>query len=160
MDIPFHMRYRDPLDTPPLFVDIEPGYQVLDGKKSVEFLRFRRGSPGYRGYPDGDLGRIKAQQEFVKSAAKKSLSLDLPKIVQLAFENIQSDISIKAALYLGSKAIGIESENIRTYQIPVKGADIHPDKQGIADMLTEIYSMEAVIIEEETDEGMGKESEL
>ena len=144
MDIPFHMKYNDPYAKPALHIDIEAGYQVLDGKKSVEFLRFRQANKGSgnRGYPDGDLGRIKAQQEFIKSAIKQSIGLNLPKIVKSAFDNIESDISIRTALYLASKAIGIDSGNIRTYQLPVTGSDIRPDKEKIAEMLTEIYSVE------------------
>ena len=133
-------------------IDIKPGLQILDGKTSIGFLRFRKGNEGYRGYPDGDLGRIKAQQEFLKSAAKKSIGLNLPDIVKVAFENVQSDITLREALYLASRVVGIDAENIRTYQIPVKGADIIPDRQGIADMLTEIYSMEAVVLDPETEQ--------
>ncbi|MCL1809740.1 MAG: hypothetical protein FWG42_08290 [Clostridiales bacterium] len=66
--------------------------------------------------------------------------MNLPSIARTVFDNIQSDITIKEALYLATKAIGIDTENIRTYQIPVKGADLNPDSQGIAGMLAEIYS--------------------
>jgi len=30
---------------------------------AMEFLRFRKGHPGYEGYEQGDLERIKAQQD-------------------------------------------------------------------------------------------------
>jgi anionic cell wall polymer biosynthesis LytR-Cps2A-Psr (LCP) family protein len=39
-------------------IDIQPGVQVLDGKNAEEFVRFRQ-------YPEGDLGRVKAQQQFM-----------------------------------------------------------------------------------------------
>jgi LCP family protein required for cell wall assembly len=150
MDIPFHMRYDDPNDRPPLHIDIKPGPQVLDGKTSVEFLRFRRGNPGYRGYPDADLGRIKAQHEFMKSALKQCLSFDLPDIAKTAFENVDSDMNLRTMLYLATKGIGMSSDNIRTYTMPYNKMDffIHSDKQGIIDMLTEIYSLD---IEDEGD---------
>ena len=152
MDVPFHMRYNDPLDRPPLYIDIPAGPQVLNGEKSVQFLRFRAG------YPDADLGRIKAQQEFVKSAARQCLSLDLPNIVRTVFEKVNSDISLRTALYLATKAIGMNPEDVRTYQMPgtVRGSFVQPDKQGIADMLTEIYSMEAVVIEEDDENENGE----
>jgi len=143
MDITFHMKYDDPRDKPPLHIDIKPGYQVLDGKTSVEFLRFRKANKGYRGYPDADLGRIKAQQDFIKSALRQCLSFDLPKIARTAFDNVDSDISLRAALYLASKAVGMSGEDIRTYTMPYSKVEyyVHPDKEGIAEMLTEIYSL-------------------
>jgi len=157
MDIPFNMVYNDPYETPPLLINIPKGEQVLDGKASVQFLRFRQANKGSgnSGYPDGDLGRIKAQQEFLKSAAKQCLSLNLPKIVETAFANINSDISIRTGLYLASKVVGIDIENIRTYRLPTKPMDVfeYPENQEIADMLTQIYSMEAVVLEEEEEEG-------
>lgn len=137
MNIPKAMKYSDPLDTPPLHIDIPAGEQILDGEHSVQFLRYRSG------YPDADLGRIKAQQEFMKNAFKRCLSFDLPKIATTAYENIQSDMKLKTVLYLASKAIGITSEDITTYMMPNKyeGLYVRPDVTGIVDMLTEIYSL-------------------
>ena len=143
MDIQFHMKYDDPKCKPPLHIDIKPGPQVLDGKTSVEFLRFRQANKGsgYKGYPDADFGRIKAQQEFVKSAIKQSLGLNFRNAITAAFDNVESDVSIKTALYLATKAIGVDSENIRTYRLPLKSTNMQPDESGIADLLTEIYSL-------------------
>jgi len=148
MDIQRDMVYSDPYDKPPLHINIKKGPQVLDGKTSVEFLRYRYG------YADADLGRIKAQQEFMKSAVKQSLSLDLPKIARVAFENIQSDITLRQAIYLATKAIGIRSEDVRMHQMPIRSVDyfVRPDVQGIADMLAEIYSMEPVVVEDDGEE--------
>jgi len=153
MNVPFHMRYSDPYDKPPLYIDIPKGEQVLNGSQGVKLLRFRQANEdsGFQGYPDADLGRIKTQQEFIKNAIKKSLGLNLPNIVKVAFDNIESDVSIGTALNLASKIIGIEPENVRTYQIPLKGSDYRPDMQGIADMLTEIYSMGPVVLEDEAE---------
>ena len=36
------MKYKDPTGKPPLDIDISPGKQTLDGKKSIEFLRYRK----------------------------------------------------------------------------------------------------------------------
>jgi len=151
MDIPFHMKYDDPLDKPPLHVDIQQGQQTLDGAHAIQFLRFRHGNEGYKGYPDEDLGRIKAHQQFMKNAFKQCLGFDLPKIATVAYENIQSDIKLKTVLYLAGKAVGITSDDITTYTIPNKYVPpyIRPDAAGIEEMLREIYSLETE--DEETD---------
>ena len=141
MDIPFDMKYHDPLDTPPLTIDLKKGEQILNGEQSVQFLRYRTG------YPDADLGRINAQQQFMKNAFKRCLSFDLPKIANTAFDNITSDITLKKMLFLAGKAIGITADDITTYMMP-GWADpdppyfIHPRTREIADMLTEIYFVE------------------
>lgn len=149
MDIPFTMKYNDPYDKPPLKIYIPKGQQVLDGEHAVQFLRFRhanRGS-GYKSYPEGDLGRVKAQQEFMKSAFKQMLSFDLPKITKTIFENVESDITLGMAVKIAAKAVGMEPESIETYMIPNKPDPnppyyVYPQSEEIAQMLTEIYSIE------------------
>jgi LCP family protein required for cell wall assembly len=141
MDIPFDMVYSDPLDKPPLHINLKKGEQILMGEEAVHFLRYRKG------YPDADLGRIKAQQQFMKNAFKQCLSFDLPKIADTAFDNITSDITLKTLLFLAGKAIGMTADDITTYMMP-GWADpnppyfIHPRTKEIADMLTEIYFVE------------------
>ncbi len=141
MDIPFRMKYSDPTDDPPLYIDIPEGKQTLDGETAVKFLRYRKG------YVEGDIGRIKAQQTFMKAAFKQMLSLDLPKITGVIFENVESDIKISTATKIAAKAIGMKSENIETYIMPNTLQDVapyyvYPDSEGIAKMIEEIYSIE------------------
>lgn len=159
MNIPFHMRYSDPYDKPPLEIDIPKGYQVLNGDKAVEFLRFRKGAEGYQGYPEGDIGRIKAQQEFVKSAFRQALGLSLPKVVNTVLENVDSDIPLGMAAKLAAKAAGLDGEDVQTIMIPGEAGNRQglsfwlPDEKGIEEMLMQIYGVqpEASEPEEETD---------
>ncbi len=142
MDIPFHMQYSDPYDKPPLVIDIPKGQQVLDGDHAVQFLRYRHG------YIEGDIGRVKAQQEFMKSAFRQCLSFNLPKIAKTVFNNVESDITIGAATSLATKAMGISSGDITTYMLPSTPLPdppyyVIPDAQGTADMIRQIYSIEA-----------------
>lgn len=141
MDIQFNMKYTDPYDTPPLVIDIPKGYQVLDGKHAVQFLRYRKG------YREGDIGRVKAQQEFMKSAFKQCLSFNLPKIAKTVFNNVDSDITIGTAVSLATKASGISGEDIQTYLLPSTPLPdppyfVIPDAKGIAEMINQIYSIE------------------
>lgn len=50
-----------------LHIHLEKGLQLLDGEKAEQFVRFRK-------YPNGDIGRIQAQQKFLKALAKKVLN--------------------------------------------------------------------------------------
>lgn len=157
MDIPFTMKYNDPYDKPPLKIYIKKGQQVLDGEHAIQFLRFRhanRGS-GYKSYPEGDIGRVKAQQNFMKAAFKQMLSFDLPKITKTIFENVDSDIDWGMAAKIAQKAVGMSPESIETYLLPNNPDPeppfyVYPQAEEIAQMLTEIYSIEPPQ-EDETD---------
>ncbi len=60
------MKYSDPVADPPLYINLKKGQQVLyGGDEALQFLRFRKG------YANQDLGRIEAQQQFMKSAIEK-----------------------------------------------------------------------------------------
>lgn len=148
MNITFHMHYNDPYDKPPLKIDIPEGYQVLNGSKAVEFLRFRKGSDGYAGYPEGDIGRIKAQQEFVKSAFRRALGFSLPKVVKTTMESVDSDLPLGVATKLAAGAIGLDGEDMQTHMIPGKSgmkdglSYWFPDEAGIEELVNSIYGIE------------------
>jgi LCP family protein required for cell wall assembly len=148
MDIPFHMVYNDPYDKPPLKIDIPAGQQVLNGDKAVEFLRFRKGASGYKGYPEGDIGRVKAQQQFVKSAFRQAIGLNLPKVVTTTLESVDSDISLGVAAKLAAKAAGLTGEDVQTITIPGNGGMKGglsfwlPDEEAIKEMLMQIYGVQ------------------
>lgn len=90
--VPMDMYYEDPVADPPLKIDLKKGFQTLNGEDSIRFLRFRSG------YVDQDLGRINAQQEFLKSALDKTLKLsnikNIPKMIQTSYENIDTNIPL------------------------------------------------------------------
>ncbi len=141
MNIPFHMKYTDITDKPPLYINIPEGQQVLDGEHAVQFLRYRSG------YREGDIGRVKAQQEFMKSAFKQMLSFDLPKIAKVILRNVESDVDMGTATKIITKGLGVKAESIQTYLMPNTLQDeapyfVYPDSKGIAEVITAIYSIE------------------
>ncbi|MDD2484753.1 MAG: LCP family protein [Eubacteriales bacterium] len=160
MEIPFHMHYEDPTDKPPLYIDFAEGSTILDSSNVQEFLRFRKGSPGYPGYPEGDIGRVKAHQEFIKSAFRESLGLGLPKVAKTVLNNVESDLDLGIALKITKKAAGLSAEDIETYLTPgddstVDGASYwFVDEEGIEEMLRDIYQ-----IGEETEAAEGSEEQ-
>ncbi|MCR5481909.1 MAG: LCP family protein [Clostridia bacterium] len=138
------MYYSDPYDKPPLKIALPAGERVLNGKEAVQFLRFRKG------YADADIGRVKAQQEFVKSAFRQCVSLNLVNIVKTAVKAVDSDITIGTAVGLATDAIGISGDDISTYTIPYTPEPdppyyVYPDSKGIEDMIRSIYSGKALL---------------
>lgn len=110
--VPFHMKYDDPTADPPLHINLKAGRQVLDGEKALQFIRYRKGNTKKQGYIDGDLGRIKAQQEFIKAFMDKAISYRLPVVIKNGYPYIKTDISLFEALYYGGKALGLSGDDI------------------------------------------------
>lgn len=75
-----------------LHIHLDPGIQMLDGDQAEGLVRFRKG------YAEGDVGRIKTQQIFLKSFAEKVLSAGtlskLPQIVPIIFSSVKTDMSL------------------------------------------------------------------
>lgn len=136
------MYYKDPYDKPPLVIAIPEGEQLLDGEHAVQFLRYRSG------YKDADIGRVKAQQEFMKSAFRQSLGFGIPKITKTVFENVKSDIALGTATKLAANAIGISGEDVSTYTLPHTPQPeapfyVFPNAEETAEMINVIYSIES-----------------
>lgn len=112
IDVPMNMYYEDPYDTPPLVIDIKAGYQVLDGEKAIQYLRFRKG------YAEGDLGRINAQQEFMKSAFKQAIAHGIIDTARLVTSNVDSDLTLGAISKYALSALQLDGDAINSYIVP------------------------------------------
>jgi LCP family protein required for cell wall assembly len=66
-DVPRRMNYRDPYQN--LVIDLQPGLQRLTGSAAEGLVR-------YRGYGDGDLGRMRVQQDFLREAMRQIMDID------------------------------------------------------------------------------------
>lgn len=149
VDVPFPMRYKDPTSKPPLDIDIKAGNQVLDGKESLDFIRYRKGN-NRMGYRDGDLDRIKAQQAFLKSFASKAMD-NVITVITKGFKHVKTDIKILDALAYGRNVIGISSDDIEFRLLPGKSDFREVNKRiysyyifndrEIKSMLEEIYNV-------------------
>ena len=143
IDVPQAMNYKDPYDTPPLVINIPAGYQTLDGDHAVQYLRYRHG------YANGDIGRVEAQQKFVKAAFKQCLKHGIVDSVKLICTNVESDLTIGAASKYALSAMGLEEDSITTYTVPGEGQYIGKtsyylqDQQATEEMLTEIYGIDS-----------------
>ena len=90
INVPMRMYYNDPDQD--LLIDLQPGRQVLNGAKAEQFCRFRSG------YANADLGRIDAQQTFVKALVEQKLKpqylLKAGEIADAVLSNISTNIDI------------------------------------------------------------------
>lgn len=78
IDVDRRMYYRDPLASPPLVIDLQPGEQRLDGDKALQYVRYRCDGLG-------DITRIQRQQRFLMALADEMMKprniVKLPKLV-------------------------------------------------------------------------------
>lgn len=119
VDVPFHMKYEDPTAEPPLNINIPEGKQLLDGKMSLDFLRYRKGN-NKNGYIDGDLGRIRAQQDFMTSFIGKATE-NILTVITKGFGHIKTDISLIDSIAYGRKVMGMTKEDFKLNTLPGKG---------------------------------------
>ncbi|NLU31254.1 MAG: LCP family protein [Clostridiaceae bacterium] len=84
IEVPYRMKYSDPLQN--FSVDLEKGFQHLNGKQAEGFVRFRQGydeKGKFRGI--GDLERKKNQINFVKAFLDQHMTLgNIGKIITIA----------------------------------------------------------------------------
>ncbi len=125
IDVPFDMKYKDPTAEPPLNINIKKGLQTLDGKNAHDFLRWRHNNSYTVGYKEGDVGRIKAQQYFMKELIKQTLKpknlIKLPGLVETYFSNVETNIPLSTMLKGAASANKIDTENMVTDTVPGEG---------------------------------------
>ncbi|MBR5614105.1 MAG: LCP family protein [Clostridia bacterium] len=119
-NVPFRMKYDDPVQN--LHIDLQPGLQVLDGQAAHDFVRFRKGNAGYPGYAMGDLGRIEAQQAFIKAVIEQKVNakylMKADEIFDVVCRNVRTNYTAKDLIkHLGAIS-KVDSELMTMYQLP------------------------------------------
>jgi len=101
-----------------LYIDIKKGEQVLDGRNAMYYVRYRR-------YADGDIGRIKKQQKFIKAVLKKikdfGIVWKVPSIIQEIYRNIKTDLGIKDLISIVNRFREFDIKNVEVDTLPGEG---------------------------------------
>lgn len=145
VDVPFDMTYSDLSADPPLHINLKEGRQVLDGDKAIQFLRFRKG------YEDQDLGRIKAQQQFISSAMEQTLKpsniTKIPQMIKAYYKYVDTNIPFDVITKFAMKAKDFNTESIHMATLPGEPDSI----DGIAYFIHEEEESEKLVKELFTD---------
>lgn len=119
VDIPRKMDYDDPDQD--LHIHFQPGPQKLMGRQALEFVRWRHNNDG-SGYPDGDLGRIRTQQQFLASVLEQMLKpanlISLPKQVAAVSRYIDSTMEVSRLVSLTGLAAGMSKQDVEFATLP------------------------------------------
>jgi LCP family protein required for cell wall assembly len=126
-DVPADLIYPDPSQD--LNIDLKKGYQLLDGDKAEQLLRFRkppyslsRASADLKKYYDGsDLKRTEMQIRFINELIKQKVTLlNLPKLIPVinyGFNNVITNISLSDALNLASGFTKANKPEMNTFKL-------------------------------------------
>ena len=145
-DVPRNMHYVSTSQN--LTINIQKGQQVLDGDHAVQYLRWRHGNTMREGYTDGDIGRVKAQQAFMKAAFTQAMKFNnLPSLAKAIQENMDSDVDVRVVAYLMDNANGMTDKTVYSYTLP--GAPrtisklsfwVRDDSGQVEEMMRDIYT--------------------
>lgn len=115
IDVEKRMYYEDPWDDDGgLLIDLRPGLQHMDGKTAVTYVRYRD--------EEGDIGRIKRQQAFMKACMDKVTSptiiTKLPSVIAEVFESVKTDMSLRQLLEFAGSLKEAKGNGLKTEMVP------------------------------------------
>ena len=118
-DVPIDMNYTDKKQD--LYIDLKAGYQLLDGDKAEQVVRFRHNQNGtsYSAeYGDNDIGRMKTQRNFLKAVMKQTLTpgniLNVGKFIDIAEKYVKTNIPINVLKQYIAPAVNFNTDNLET----------------------------------------------
>ncbi|PYG87040.1 LytR family transcriptional attenuator [Ruminiclostridium sufflavum DSM 19573] len=128
-DVPADLRYNDPEQD--LYIDLKKGNQLLDGEKVEQLLRFRKPQKSlyssselkelYQYYDGSDIKRTEMQVKFIKAFINQKLNIQtFPKfnsVINYAFQNIITNMTLTDALKLTTGLINIKSDNFNSFRL-------------------------------------------
>lgn len=122
-DVPIDMKYTDKKQG--LYINLKAGYQLLDGNKAEQVVRFRHNQDGtsysYE-YGDNDTGRMKTQRNFLKAVVKQTLKpgniLKIDTFIYITQTYVKTNIPIDVIKQYIAPAVDFNVDNLETGTIP------------------------------------------
>ena len=103
-DVEKDMKYTDNADKNRYDIDLKAGYQLLDGDKALQYVRFRHDALS-------DYTRTERQRNFLTEIAKQTLStwniIRMKEILQDVSPYIDTNMTVNDMLKLGQLGLGI-----------------------------------------------------
>ncbi len=152
-DVPQRMYYNDP--TQDLYIDLQPGYQVLNGEQAEGVVRYRKAdeqNPISKGYARGDLDREEVQHDFIEAfinqlSSVSNLGKTLPAIISATSKYCETNFKVTDLPSFLPFITDFNTENITFYTMPNEpsGNFVVPVYPDTTEMIDEIfYSNELV----------------
>ena len=112
IDVEKRMYYEDPYDN--LVIDLQAGMQHLTGEQAIHYVRYRD--------EEGDIGRVKRQQKFVKALYEKVTSAsnikNMPQLLKVISGMIKTDMYTSNIAGIANTMKKALNQGINTVSIP------------------------------------------
>ena len=122
-DVPINMKYTDKKQD--LHINLKKGYQLLDGDKAEQVVRFRHNQDGttYSSeYGDNDLGRMKTQRNFLKAIMQQTLKpsnlIKIREFLDIAEKHVTTNIPFDLVKKYVPSAVNFNTDALETGSLP------------------------------------------
>lgn len=124
LDVEKDMKYSDAADGHQYDINLKKGYQHLNGKTALQYVRFRHDALS-------DFSRTERQRKFLKALAEKLQSttslIKLPRILQSIDPYIETNLTVTQMIKLGSLGFEVKTAGMVSEQIPP--SDLREEKR-------------------------------
>lgn len=111
--VPRRMQYED--RTQGLSIDLQPGWQTLNGDQAEQFARFR--SDG-----QGDVGRVQRQQMLLRALKERLIHPrvvpQLPQLIRVMLRYVDTNLTLEEILALANYSLEIGTDNLQMVMLP------------------------------------------
>lgn len=125
-------------------LDVKPGMNHFDGTDTMWYLRARHI------YNNGDIGRVEAQQDFVKAmvdqAVEKSNQMNLMTVISSYIKYVKTNLPMSIIVDLVKSIPNFSSDKMDTFIVPGEAATINrisyyiPDERGTWDIVDKEFA--------------------
>jgi LCP family protein required for cell wall assembly len=133
MNVDKKMRYADEYGK--LTIDLNPGVQMLNGDKALQYVRFRN-------EPLGDISRVERQRKLLHALYKKLMQpnnlLKIPRMLQLGERYVKTDLTTQEMIRLVSFAKQVNPDNgFQSYTLPGNFYEVYwqPDPAQVSKLM-------------------------
>lgn len=116
--VPQPMQYSD--KTQKLEINLEQGWQTLNGDKAEQFARFRHDNYG-------DIGRVQRQQALIKALRSKLANPmvlpRVPSLIQLMQKYVDTNLSVEEMLALVNMGLRLDKDSFKQVLLPGRFSD-------------------------------------
>ena len=162
-NVPIDMDYDDLNQD--LHIHLKAGYQLIDGDKAEQLLRFRHNQDGSTypaEYGDNDIGRMRTQREFIQETAKQLLKIEnatkVLNLLDIVFENVQTNLELQELKYYVPYIFKFNTQSIESDVLPgaselCNGIWIYnANKTKTKEVVERLFTDKVIEVEEEQDD--------
>lgn len=111
--VPKRMKYQD--DSQHLYINLNQGLQLLDGNKSIQYMRYRHDELG-------DIGRVQRQQAFFRAIIAQKLKLEtitkIPDVLAVVKQNLDTNMSVQEILAIAAFMSKLDRQDTKLLMLP------------------------------------------